>query len=51
MSNIGIIGGADGPTAVFVSDGIGPILWVGITLVIAVTSVVLGLLAIRRGKK
>ncbi len=53
MNSIGIIGGADGPTAVFVASKPSP--WMAvffcITAVISVASVVLGLLALHNAKK
>lgn len=53
MNSIGIIGGADGPTAVFVAAKPSP--WMAvffcITAVISVTSVVLGLVSLRKAKK
>ena len=53
MNSIGIIGGADGPTAVYVTSK--PSLWMVaffcITAVISVTSVVLGLVSLHKAKK
>lgn len=53
MNSIGIIGGADGPTAVFVASKPSPwmVVFFCITAVISVASVVLGLVSLRKAKK
>lgn len=49
LSSIGIIGGADGPTAIFLttSDEPGTILWASVLM----TAVAFAMVAVRRKKK
>ncbi|WP_419821863.1 hypothetical protein [Anoxybacterium hadale] len=48
--SIGVIGGADGPTAIFVAGGPGPLLLVGV-VVIGVAAVCAAVVFVRRKRK